>query len=81
MKKRDDPIKEELERLYKVTYMLQAEGHSDTECRYLEIVATILLIILDNLRTIRKAAFFFVGSFFGLLLSRLLDAVLLALGQ
>ena len=48
--------------------MLHKEGHSAAECGYCEIMATILLLILDSLRAIRYALFFLAGAFIASLL-------------
>lgn len=67
MKKRDDFFDRYLNQVYEVGEMLHEEGYSAAERRYLEIMATILLFILDSLRTIRCFLCLLGGSFLFLL--------------
>lgn len=48
-----------LGKIYDVSDMLCKEGCSDAECRYKEIVATIMLFIREDLHVIRMGLFFF----------------------
>ena len=71
MKKRQDRFERELRELYDVTKVLKEEGESDGECRYKELVATILLFIDDGLRTIGLALFGLLGFVFAKFISGL----------
>lgn len=62
MKKRQDVFSSYLDKVYNVCKMLEQEGYSRGEARYFEIVATILLRILDSLRAIRFLLCFFAGA-------------------
>ena len=52
MKKKKDFFDKWLDEIYDVSEMLEKEGHSAAECRYCEIVATLLLFIKEGIRTI-----------------------------
>lgn len=50
-----------LHEVYKVSKVLYKEGHSAAECRYKEIMATVLLLILGSVRKIGFVLFFLLG--------------------
>lgn len=68
-KKKEDFFTRYLGEVYNISNMLKQEGCSSAECRYREIVATIMLVIRDDLHAIRNGLFFFGGAFLGLLLA------------
>lgn len=60
--------KKKLKEIYDISDVLYKEGHSSAECRYMEIVAVILLFIESHLNILRMLSFFFLGSFIAHLL-------------
>ena len=60
-KKRSDCFESELRKLYDITKMLKEEGKSDGECRYKELIATILLFIDTSLHDIGIALYILLG--------------------
>lgn len=55
--------KKKLKEIYDISDVLYKEGHSSAECRYIEVVATILLFIESHLSVLRTLSFFFLGAF------------------
>lgn len=55
---------ERLDEIYRVgNQMRKPNGDQLAECRYREIMAELLLLILDSLHVIRTALFFLIGFF------------------
>lgn len=71
-KKKQDLFSSYLDEVYDVTNVLKQEGKSHAECRYMEIMAVLLLFVLDSLRVIRSCFFAAFGIALGLFLSNLL---------
>ena len=70
-KKSQDFFDRYLDEIYDVNKMLREEGKSYGECRYLKVVAVILLFIREDLRVLRTSLFGVMGLIVGLLLSSL----------
>ena len=71
-KKHKDTFEQYRDCIYDITDVLEKEGYSRAECRYKEIMATILLLILDSLHVIRSTLCFSIGLNVYLLLKLLL---------
>lgn len=71
-KKREDLFKYYIDQVCDITEMLEKEGHSRAECRYKEVMAIILLLILDSLRVCRTYLCILIGALFAHLLSGVL---------
>lgn len=67
MKKRKDLFERYLDEIYDISKMLNEEGYNAAKRRYLEVVAMILLFILDSLRAIRSILCLSIGAFLFLL--------------
>lgn len=68
MKKRKDFFNRYLDEIYDVSNMLRQQGKSYAECRYLEIVAVLLLFVNEELRMIGCGFAALLGFFFGLII-------------
>lgn len=71
-KKKQDLFSRYLGEVYDVTNVLKQEGKNKAECRYMEIMAELLLFVLDSLRVVRSFFFAALGIALGLYLSKLL---------
>lgn len=58
--------------MYEVSYMLQKQGKSYVECRHLQLVATMLLIICNSLKACRVLLSVLIGLLIGRGLSALI---------
>lgn len=76
MKKREDFFDRYLDKIYDAVEMLHKQGYGPAECRYAEVVATILLFICDSLRAISFLLFALSGFLAGALASFVLKALL-----
>lgn len=69
----EERFKERLNEIYRIgSQMRKSHGDQLAESRYREIVAELLLLILDSLHSLRTALFFLIGLLFGNLLADLL---------
>ena len=58
--------------MYEASYMLQKQGKSYAECRHLEIMATLLLLIYNSLQVCRSLLSVLIGLLIGRGLSALI---------
>ena len=75
MKKRCNYGEDLLKECYDIIDVFYKQGKSDAECRYHEIMAELLALILGGIERIRTVAFFLLGTCLGLLISRLLCSI------
>lgn len=72
-KKRKSLAEELLAEVYYISEMLKQEGKSGTECRYYEITAELLILILNSLSILRTFISFLTGFALSLLIKLFLS--------